>query len=200
LSRPLDVPLLRPRSARKNLLANVGRGYVGEPSPLVPFGISPYVPHFLFSSVSLSQFNSALSHRLSPYLPFFVALLVFIFFPLPVSPFLACLRWWNETFLVASQFRVFFPLSIRFALYLCSFYLFIILRAILLRIYLIIIECTINSTIHFQIFNLLFLWFFLLVVFCKFFLAVHSTRARVLYFIYIYIYFFFIFSIFISSL
>ena len=92
LSRPLDVPLLRPRSARKNLLANVGRGYVGEPSPLVPFGISPYVPHFLFSSVSLSQFNSALSHRLSPYLPFFVALLVSIFFPLPVSPFLACLR------------------------------------------------------------------------------------------------------------
>lgn len=57
--------------ARKNLSANVGRGYVGEPSPLVPFGISPYVLHFLSLSVSLSHFNSALSHRrlrVSPFL------------------------------------------------------------------------------------------------------------------------------------
>lgn len=62
----LDVPLLRPRSARKNLPANVGRGYVGEPSPLVPFGISPYVLHFVSLSISFSHFNSALSHTVSP--------------------------------------------------------------------------------------------------------------------------------------
>lgn len=86
----LDVPLLRTRSARKNLSANVGRGYVGEPSPLVPFGISPYVPHFLSLSISLSRFNSTLSHRLRAS-PFSVALLFSVSFPLPVSPFLASL-------------------------------------------------------------------------------------------------------------
>lgn len=85
LCRPmgcLDVPLLPVlQSARKNLSANVGRGYVGEPSPLVPFGISPYVLHFLSLFIFLSHFNFALSHRLrvSPFLR-----LSFIFRLLPI--------------------------------------------------------------------------------------------------------------------
>lgn len=57
----LRVPLLR-RFARKNLSANVGRGYVGEPS-LSRSSASPY-PVALPPSLSFSRFNSAFSHRL----------------------------------------------------------------------------------------------------------------------------------------
>jgi len=77
---PLDVPLLRPRSARKNLSANVGRGYVGEPSPLIPFGLTPYAPHFLSLSISLFHFNSALFHRLR-ILPFLCRSFILRLFP-----------------------------------------------------------------------------------------------------------------------
>lgn len=126
LPRPLDVPLLRPRSARKNLSANVGRGYVGEPFPLVPFGISPYVPRFLSSSVSLSQFNSALFHRLriSPFLHRSFSLRLFPVTSVTISRLFAMMKWFHF-FRCLSISRLFLPvyMLIRFALYLCSFYL-----------------------------------------------------------------------------
>lgn len=68
----------------------VGRGYVGEPSPLVPFGISPYVLHFL--SLYLSLFFTLTLLFPTVFHPFSIALLFSVFLPLPVSPFLASRR------------------------------------------------------------------------------------------------------------
>lgn len=116
------------RFARKNLSAKRGAWLRGrEPSPLVPFGASPY-----FSctssplSISLSHFNSALSHRLRG-LPFLHRSFIIRLLPITgvtISRLSDSPRWRNDTSHLIS--RLFLPayVLIRFALCLLFFFIY----------------------------------------------------------------------------
>lgn len=153
----LDVPLLPVlQSARKNLSANVGRGYVGEPSPLVPFGISPYVLHFLSLSIAPSHFNFALSHRLrvSPFLRLSFILRLLPITGVTVSRFSTMMKWHFPRCLLISC--LFLSVCLHPFCVVLTFFIYLSHVRYIKKL-----VCTIiKFIILFAIFNLLFPWKF----------------------------------------